>query len=259
MTLSLVAVFIPVLFMPGIIGRLLHEFAVTISVAVLISGVISLTLTPMLCSRFLRNEHEQHHGAFYRFFESSFDRLNHGYQHTLIWTLRHRFSMLLTTCVLTAVTRLSVRRDAERLPPDGGRGLSLRRHGSVRRHFLRPDAEAAGAGRDSCPARIPGWKITSPAPADSPGQNQGFFFIALKDDPHRPKADAIIGQLQQGFAKIPGLMAFLRVPPLINIGQGEGRAQYSVALEDAETSNLYKWAPKLEAKLNSLPAVDERR
>ncbi len=89
------------------------------------------------------------------------------------------------------------------------------------------------------------------------GQNQGFFFIGLKDDPKRPKADAIIGQLQQGFAKIPGLIAFLRVPPLINIGQGEGRAQYSMALMDAETANLYKWAPKLEAKLNTLPEITD--
>ncbi|HXR78729.1 MAG TPA: efflux RND transporter permease subunit [Bryobacteraceae bacterium] len=254
MTLSLVAVFIPVLFMPGIIGRLLHEFAITISVAVLISGVISLTLTPMLCSRFLRNEHEQHHGAFYRFFETSFDRLNHGYQRTLIWTLRHRLSMLLTTCVLTVVTLyLFVVMPKGFLPTVdvgfifGGTEAS---EDTSYAEMLKLQAQAAAVVRSN-----PWVERYVTGTGGFTGQNQGFFFIALKDDPHRPKADAIIAQLQQGFAKIPGIMAFLRVPPLINIGQGEGRAQYSVALEDAETANLYKWAPKLQAKLNSLPQL----
>jgi HAE1 family hydrophobic/amphiphilic exporter-1 len=254
MTLSLVAVFIPVLFMPGIIGRLLHEFAITISVAVLISGVISLTLTPMLCSRFLRNEHEQHHGAFYRLFETGFDRLNHGYQRTLIWTLRHRFSMLLTTCALTVVTLyLFVVMPKGFLPTVdvgfvfGGTEAS---EDTSYAEMLKLQTQAAAVVRSN-----PWVQDYVTGTGGFTGQNQGFFFIALKDDPHRPKADAIIAQMQQGFAKIPGLIAFLRVPPLINIGQGEGRAQYSVALEDAETANLYKWAPKLQAKLNALPQL----
>jgi HAE1 family hydrophobic/amphiphilic exporter-1 len=89
------------------------------------------------------------------------------------------------------------------------------------------------------------------------GQNQGFFFIDLKEDPQRPKAGVIIGQLQQGFAKIPGLMAFLRIPPLLTLGQNEGRSQFSVALQDADTELLYKWAPKLEAKLRSVPDLTD--
>ena len=254
MTLSLVAVFIPVLFMPGIIGRLLHEFAITISVAVLISGVISLTLTPMLCSRFLRNEHEQHHGAFYRFFETGFDAFEYRIpahadldapapiQHAADDMCAHRCH------------GLSVRGHAERLPADCGRRLyvsaALKRPKTPHtRMMVKLQAEAATVVRSN-----PWVERYVTGTGGFTGQNQGFFFIALKDDPHRPKADAIIAQLQQGFAKIPGLMVFLRVPPLINIGQGEGRAQYSVALEDAETANLYKWAPKLEAKLNSLPS-----
>ncbi len=87
------------------------------------------------------------------------------------------------------------------------------------------------------------------------GQNQGFMFMDLKEDKHRPKVNVIIGQLQQQFMKIPGLMVFLQSPPLITLGQNEGRSQYSVALEDADTAELYKWAPVLEAKLRSIPQL----
>ena len=143
MTLSLVAVFIPVLFMPGIIGRLLHEFAITIAVAILISGVISLTLTPMLCSRFLRNQHGRRHGALYNIFEKGFDALNNGYQHTLTWSLRHRGS---AAGDLFAYCRHSVhvRGNAQGLPSHGGCGISVWRHRGGGRHFLRSDGEAAG-------------------------------------------------------------------------------------------------------------------
>jgi HAE1 family hydrophobic/amphiphilic exporter-1 len=254
MTLSLVAVFIPVLFMPGIIGRLLHEFSVTIAVAILMSGVISLTLTPMLCSRFLRHEHGVAHGGVYRWFERTFDRLADAYHRTLLWSLRKRFAMLVTTIVLTAATvGLFVVMPKGFLPTvDTGfvfggseapedtsyaRMLELQRQASevVKAN---PWVYSFGSGTGSFT-----------------GQNQGFFFIRFKDDPHRPKANEIIAQLQQGFSKIPGLMVFLRVPPLINIGQGEGRAQYSVALQDADTASLYAWTPKLQAKLNSLPEL----
>ena len=90
MTLSLAAVFIPVLFMGGVLGRLFKEFAVTICVAILISGVVSVTLTPMLCSRFLRAAHEQKRGWFYRVTEKFFDGMLHVYDVTLQWALRHR-------------------------------------------------------------------------------------------------------------------------------------------------------------------------
>jgi HAE1 family hydrophobic/amphiphilic exporter-1 len=87
------------------------------------------------------------------------------------------------------------------------------------------------------------------------GQNQGFLFIKFKEDSRRPKGDVVIAQLQREFAKLPGLMVFLRIPPLINMGQGEGRAQYSLALQDADTQALYKWTPKFEARLNRLPEI----
>src|SRR5205085_536196 len=103
MTVSLVAVFIPVLFLEGIIGRLLREFSITIAVAVLISGVISLSLTPMLCSRFLRHE-KGNHGRFYRWSESFFNGLNNAYRVTLEFVLRHRAATLAASILLTVVT-----------------------------------------------------------------------------------------------------------------------------------------------------------
>jgi HAE1 family hydrophobic/amphiphilic exporter-1 len=254
MTISLVAVFIPVLFMPGIIGRLLHEFAVTIGVAILISGVISLTLTPMLCSRFLRHDHDKQHGVLYRFFERSFEKLAAGYHHTLLWTLHHRRSMLFTTLGLTAATvalfvimpkgflptvDVGYAFGGTEAPEDTSYDRMVKLQRQVAETVLKnPWVQASAAGTGGFT-----------------GQNQGFVFIQFKDDPRRPKADIILGQLYQQFAGIPGLMVFLRVPPLINIGQGEGRSQYSVALQDADTASLYKWTPKLAAKLRAVPEI----
>ncbi len=89
------------------------------------------------------------------------------------------------------------------------------------------------------------------------GQNQGFMFDQFKGDKHRPKANAIIATLEQKFMAIPGVMVFLQSPPLITLGQNEGRSQYSVALQDVDTAELYQWAPKLEAKLHSIPELQD--
>ncbi len=257
MTVSLVAVFIPVLFMSGIIGRLLREFSITIAVAVLISGVISLTLTPMLCSRFLR--HESHpNGWFYRRSESFFIGLNNLYRRTLHGVLRHRMITLLTSIALTVATvYLFVIMPKGFMPTvdqgfvfggdeasqdtsfDKMLGLQQQVNEVLRKNkWVNMYGSAVGAGPGA-------------------GQNQGFMFIDLKNDKHRPKANEIIGELEQQFMKIPGLMVFLQSPPLITLGQNEGRSQYSVALEDPDTAELYKWAPVLEAKLRSIPQLSD--
>ena len=104
MTLSLSAVFIPVLFMSGLLGRLLHEFAVTIVVAVLASGFVSLTLTPMMCSRFVHSENGKKHGQIYNVFERFFDRLRNGYDRTLQMAMRHRFTTLMVSFAILIAT-----------------------------------------------------------------------------------------------------------------------------------------------------------
>jgi hydrophobe/amphiphile efflux-1 (HAE1) family protein len=252
MTLSLVAVFIPVLFMGGVIGRLLREFSITIAVAVLISGLISLTLTPMLCSRFL--QHDSHPtGAFYRWSEKFFDWLNSTYRRTLQIVLHYRFVTLAASVLLTAATVYlffvmpkgfmptvdqgfaeGISEAAQDVSFDKMVSLQKQVNGVLQKN---PWVDTWGSGTGGFM-----------------GGNQGFLFVAFKNG-KRPPANAVIGQLEAQFMRIPGLMVFLQVPPLIPLGQNEGMAQYSVALQDADTAELYKWAPVLEAKLQSLPQI----
>jgi HAE1 family hydrophobic/amphiphilic exporter-1 len=254
MTISLVAVFIPVLFLEGIIGRLLREFSITIAVAVLISGVISLTLTPMLCSRFLR--HETNHGAFYRVSERFFDGLNNLYRRTLEITLRHRIVTLVASIILTIITGYMFVVMPKSFLPTVDVGFMF---GGTEAAEDTSYNEMIGLQRQAATVvRSNPWvEHYVTGVGGFSGQNQGFFFIALKDDPKRPPAGQIIGQLQKDFANIPGLMVFLRIPPLLTLGQSEGRSQFSVALQDADTNTLYKWAPRMEAKLRSLPDLTD--
>jgi hydrophobic/amphiphilic exporter-1 (mainly G- bacteria), HAE1 family len=277
MTTSLVAVFIPVLFLEGIIGRLLREFSITIAVAILISGVISLTLTPMLCSIWLRptwhdvgkaiREHRQDgvllpeapqgspRGRFYEWGERFFDWLNNSYRRTLDIVLRHRRITLAASVLLTVATVMLFIYMPKGFMPTVDTGMAFGGSEAAQDtsydEMVRlqqqvvdvikanPWVEAYGVGTGGFGA-----------------QNTGFTFMHLKEG-KRPNADAIIAQLQQKFANIPGLMVFLRVPPLITLGQQELRSQYSVSLEDAEVANLIKWAPVMEAKLRTLPDLTD--
>jgi hydrophobe/amphiphile efflux-1 (HAE1) family protein len=255
MTVSLVAVFIPVLFLGGIIGRLLREFSITIAVAVLISGVISLTLTPMLCSRFLRPEVRQT-GAFYRWSERFFIWLNDTYRRTLQVVLRHRMATLLASIALTVVTVYMFVLMPKSFMPTVDQGFAF--GGAEAAEDTSFDEMTRLMSKVSAVVRNNPWVDFRVAGTGGfAGQNQGFLFLNLKNDKHRPKVNAIIGQLQQQFATIPGLMVFLQAPPLITLGQNEGRSQYSLALQDADTAELYHWAPILEAKLHSIPQLTD--
>ena len=254
MTVSLVAVFIPVLFMGGIIGRLLREFSITIAVAVLISGVISLTLTPMLCSRFLH--HESHPtGAFYRWSEGFFNWLNNLYRRTLSAVLRHRAITLGASIALTAVTMWLLAVMPKGFMPVVDQGFAFGGDEAAQDtsfdEMLRLQLQVNEVLKKNQWVQYFG----SGVGGFSGGQNSGFCFFVLKPVPHRPNVTQVIGQLQQEFAKIPGLMVFLQSPPLITLGQNEGRSQYSLALQDADLDELYQWAPKLETVLHSIPEL----
>ncbi len=254
MTVSLVAVFIPVLFLGGIIGRLLREFSITIAVAVLISGVISLTLTPMLCSRFLR--HETHpKGWFYRRSESFFVWLNGAYRRTLLRVLRHRRATLLATVVLTIATVYLFVVMPKGFMPTVDQGFAFGIAEAAQDTSYQEMVRLQSKVNDIL-AKNP-WLDSWGSGTPMAGQNTGFIFVSLKNDKHRPKVNAIIGQLEAQFMQIPGLMVFLQSPPLISLGQNETRDQYSLALEDADTAELYKWAPVLEAKLHSIPELKD--
>jgi HAE1 family hydrophobic/amphiphilic exporter-1 len=252
MTVSLVAVFIPVLFLGGIIGRLLREFSITIAVAVLISGVISLTLTPMLCSRFLR--HESHpNGWFYRKSEVFFIWLNASYRRTLQIVLRHRLATLLASIVLTIVTLWMFVAMPKGFMPvvDQGFafGFSQASQDTSFQEMVRLQSQV-----NAVLAKNPYIDTYGSGTGGFSDQNQGFMFVSFKQG-KRPKGQAIVAGLQAQLMKIPGVMVFLQMPPLITLGQNETHSQYSVALQDADTAELYKWAPVLEAKLHTLPQL----
>ena len=200
MTISLVAVFIPVLFMGGIVGRLLHEFAVTIAMAILISGFVSLTLTPMLGSRFLEFEHDARHGRVYRILEAAFNAITRGYDFTLRHVLRHKFA---TVVVALGCSRapLLIHHHAHRIPaqpghrsPAGGtlagQDISFE---SMSRHQR--------AVADS-PSRTPTWRGCSRLHHAS---NQGNLFLHLKDRQQRAlSADQTLAELRPKLASVPG-------------------------------------------------------
>ncbi|MFL6463322.1 MAG: efflux RND transporter permease subunit [Bryobacteraceae bacterium] len=252
MTVSLVAVFIPVLFLGGIIGRLLREFSITIAVAILISGAISLSLTPMLCSRFLR--HESHPtGAFYRWSENFFVWLNSTYRRTLLVVLQHRRFTLLASLALTVATLYLFVVMPKSFMPTVDQGFMFGGSEAAQDTSFEEMVRLQQKATDII-AKNP-WVNSFGSGTPMGEQNTGFIFAQFKEDKHRPKGNVIIGQLQQQFASIPGLMVFLRQPPLITLGQNEGRAQYSLALQDADVTELYKWAPVLENKLHSIPEL----
>ncbi len=255
MTISLVAVFIPVLFMTGIIGRLLREFSVTIAVAVLISGFISLSLTPMLCSRFLRPEvHTQ--GVFYRWSEKFFVGMNNLYRRTLESVLRHRFATLMLSIALTVATVYLFVIMPKGFMPTVDQGFAF--GGDEASQDTSFDKMVGLQEQVNKVLQKNPWIESWGSGIGMEGdQNQGFMFMEFKEDKHRPRVNALIGQLSQEFMKIPGLMVFLQSPPLITLGQNEGRSQYSVALQSADTQELYKWAPVLEMKLHSIPELTD--
>jgi HAE1 family hydrophobic/amphiphilic exporter-1 len=253
MTISLVAVFIPVLFLEGIIGRLLREFSVTIAVAVLISGLISLSLTPMLCSRFLH--HEERHGRLYRWSEKFFTGLNNLYRRTLEWALRFRLATLVGSIALTVATvYLFVVMPKSFMPTvDNGIafGGSEAAEDTSYDEMVRLEKQAV-----DIVAKNPWIERYGAGTGGLGGQNQGFMYILFKDDPRRPKAQQILAGLQQQFAQqVPGLGVFLQIPPLLTLGQNESRFPYSMALQDADTKELYEWAPRLAQKIQTLPSI----
>ena len=248
MTISLVAVFIPVLFLEGIIGRLLREFSVTIAVAVLISGFISLSLTPLLCSRFLK--HDQKHGKLFYTVESFFTGMNNLYRNSLQFVLRHRFVTLVLTVVFTVITGWLFVIMPKSFVPTVDMGMVFGGTEAAQDtsfdEMIRLQKQVMGIVQKNP------W--VSQFGTGANGQNTGFLFIHFKHE-KRPHATAIVGDLQKQFAQIPGFNVFLQPPPLLTLGQNESRYQYSVALQDADTATLYQWAPKLEAKLRSLPIL----
>ncbi len=256
MTISLVAVFVPVLFLGGIVGRLLREFAVTISVAVLISGFISLTLTPMLCSRFLGHSGRESHGRLYNWSERVFNNLLSLYDRTLRFTLRHRLATLslnIALAVLTGYLFMIVPKGF--IPPEDIGAIFGGTEAAEDVSFaemLRLQKEATAVV-----LKNPHVATVVSGVGGFGASNSGFFFLRLKEHGQRPHANDVLQSLRSDLAQLPGVNAFLRIPPLITIGGQQGRALYQVSLQDVDTKSLYEWAPQLEARLKTLPDLQD--
>jgi HAE1 family hydrophobic/amphiphilic exporter-1 len=259
MTISLAAVFIPVLFMGGIIGRLLHEFAVTIGVAILVSGFVSLTLTPMLCSRFLRNTHNQRHGLLYRKTEAIFDGMRNGYEWSLKRVMAHpRITMALSLVILVATGFLYVNIPKGFLPSEDQGQLFAFTEGIQGISFedmIRHQQEAAKIVGES--PYVANYMSTVGGGGVNAALNSGRIFARLTDRKNRPHVDKIIEELRPKLMQIPGINVYLQNLPPIRIGGQLTKSQYQVTLQSPDTNELYQYAPQLEQRLRGLPQLQD--
>ena len=292
MTLSLAAVFIPVLFMGGILGRLLHEFSVVIIMAVLVSGLVSLTLTPMLCSRFLRNQHQQKHGRVYMSLERVFQGMLNKYDRSLQWALKHRRFVMAAAAMILVATVLQYNYIAKGFLPETDQSMlqiytqaaqgisfdSMKQHQDALNKIVFDDPNRQG--------------FFSSVGSVGGSSNSGFIFLHLKEPAsrtripnqtmaalerrysgvpvvgaalramsplfaHRPTINEIIQGLRRKFAAVPGIAAYPRNPPPIQIGGQVTNSPYQVTLQSPDTEELYRVATEFERKMATLPALQD--
>ncbi len=257
LTVSLIAVFIPLLFMTGVVGRLFSEFAMTLSIAVVVSAVVSLTLTPMMCGRILRPIEEQHPGWLARTLEAGFDRMHAGYRHTLGSALRHQpFVLLIAIATLIGTIGLYVIVPKGFLPQqDTGVIMAVTEAGqdvSIPRLSAMQNQAAAAIAQD--PA-VTGVVSFIGAGTINATPNTGQLTIALKPIGQRDSAPTVIRRLQHDIAGIPGLTAWFKPVQDIALGARVSRTAYQYTLLDTDPTELAVWTPKLVDRLRSLPQL----
>ncbi len=269
MTVSLVAVFIPVLFMGGILGRLFREFAITISVAILVSGLVSLTLTPMLASKLLKATsiresalHEDGHAprrGWWGFTEGIYNRVLQFYEWTLRKVLVHPLYTITISLILAVFTFYLFQIVPKGfIPPgdtgllfgntEGAQGISLDdmiKHQNVITNIIQKDPN------------VQSYASTVGAGGRNSGGNSGTIFIGLKPLNQRKSADEVIEGLRSKVSHEPGLRVILQNPPSLNIGGGFGRSTYQVTLQASSNSDLADAAPLLERKMREMPILQD--
>jgi HAE1 family hydrophobic/amphiphilic exporter-1 len=254
MTLSLAAVFIPVLFMGGIIGRLLHEFAVTIGVAILVSGFVSLTLTPMLCSRFLRPIAHQGHGYLYQKSEAAFNGLLRGYDWSLKKVMAHPFATLMLSFVVMGATVYLYMAIPKGFLPSEDTGqvfaFTEANQGISFDDMVRHQKMAMKVIGES--PYVANYMSTVGGGGVNAALNSGRIFARLTDRSQRPHVDQIIQELRPKLMQIPGINVYLQNLPPIRIGGQLTKSQYQFTLQSPDTDELYRYAPMLEAKLRGM-------
>ena len=258
LTVSLIAVLIPLLFMGDIVGRLFREFAVTLSVAILVSAVVSLTLTPMMCARILRAQHEGSRTRFYHLTERAFDWVIERYGTTLRWVLRHQFGTLVVTVATLVLTILLYIVVPKGFFPVQDTGVILgvseapetvsfaamaeRQQALVRVILKDPDVVSLSSF-----IGIDGTNMTP---------NSGRIQINLKPrDERRADATEIIRRLQPALQSVEGITLFMQPVQDLTVENRVSRTQYQYTLEDADAKELAEWTPRLVAKLKELPEL----
>ncbi len=256
MTMSLVAVFIPLLFMQGIVGRLLHEFAVTICAAILVSSFVSLTLTPMLCARYLHHDHEQKHGRIFMVFERFFDALLSSYRRSLSWCMAHPRAVMLSfvaTVMLASVLFVTVPKDFIPSGDSGQINASIEGPQDVSFEAMMQRQRAVAELVATDPAVMSMGSFVG-AGGSRTVSNTGSIVINLKPRSERKETpDQVIARLRPKLASVPGVRVFMQNPPSIRIGGQSSSAQYQYTLQDTDLAELYRWTDTLEAKLRQLP------
>jgi HAE1 family hydrophobic/amphiphilic exporter-1 len=256
MTISLVAAFIPVLFMSGMLGRILREFSVTICVAILVSGFISLTLTPMLCSRYLRPPATEQHGWLYRFLGRCLDGLTRGYDVTLQWTMKHHVATVLASFVVLAATVHMFGLVPKGFIPsedtgqmlintEGAQGVSYEQMVGYQQQLAAIVAKDPNVESFFSSVGVGGVGQTG---------NTGRIFMKLKPRSERPlSADELIRDLRPKLAGVPGIRVSLQNPPVIRVGGRLSRSLYQFTLQSPDAQELYRHAAVFEERLRALP------
>jgi len=260
MTLSLAAVFIPVLFMGGIVGRLFREFSVTIAVAVLISGFVSLSLTPMLASRFIRVPGRERHGRVYLLVEAGFDAMLSFYRRTLLWVLsRERATLIFSAALLAATVFLFYAIPKGFIPSEDRDQISIRTEAAENISFdsmvqhqlalLDIVQKDPNVDRFMCSVASGGGQVAA---------NTGSMFIVLKPRRERElSADQVIDRLRPKLASVPGIRAFPTNPPPINIGGRVTKSLYQVTFQGIETKELFRYGAEMEDRMRRMEELQD--
>ncbi len=255
MTISLTAVFIPLLFMGGILGRLFHEFAVTIGTAILVSGFVSLTLTPMLASRFLKPPSHQH-GKLFNASERVYERILARYQSSLDWVMVHRFGALMfSVAILVGTVVLFKMVPTGFIPTQDNGQIMVTTEAAQGTSFpemvKKQQIAAAIIGQSPYLAGF----MSSAGGGFGSSNNQGRIFMSLKPRSQRPSADEIVNEMRPKLSGIPGLNVFMTVPPAIQIGGRSAKSQYQFTLQSPDIEALDTAAKRLEARMRTIPQI----
>jgi HAE1 family hydrophobic/amphiphilic exporter-1 len=259
MTVSLAAVFIPVLFMGGVVGRLLHEFAVVIGAAVLISGLVSLTLTPMLCSRFLQPPHAGGGSRLYQLSERFFAGMLAAYDRSLSWTLRHRrttMAVLAATFGLTAYLFVLIPKGFIPNEDNGSILVFTEAAQDISYEAMMAKQQAVAEIVRKNP-HVDQFMSFIGASGSNVVPNTGRIFIRLKPRAERPPIEQVIAQLRPQVSSVPGIRVYPQVLPTIRIGGQLTKALYQYTLQDTDLQALYLWAPILYDRLRQLPGLQD--